>query len=705
MKKMHSNLFLVAVIAGAFFMSCSDDSESVAGGAVEDAGVIADQDTVFVHDTLKVKVKVKDTVKVNDTVKVKVRDTVSVKDTLVIKDTVNTKDTIVVHDTVSFKDTALVIEKGSISGVSQKGPFVKGSSVTAFELDGTNALRQTGRSFNGTISSDDGSFKIKNVSLVSSYVHLTATGAYRNEIGGGKSNNSITLRALSKLGDENAKVNVNLITHLEYDRVANLLENDSKMELAGAKKQAEKEIFAMFYIDADEFGYSEDLNIFGTEDANAALLAVSVILPTNYPASGVMERLTALSLDMAEDGTWDSESVMDSMASFAKEIDLSGKLPSIRNNVLSWKISEDVPDFEKYVRRFWNAYFGLGECGGTESPVGMVKKMLKGESDENVRYTCVDSAAVGKVWRVADEIEKDTMGLGREFEEGEMHKGLINKEKTYVFADGGFRFADDRELYLNKSCTNALEGTTFKYEYSAYVCTNGLWEFDLANSEKGTVKDAFDDHVYKTVGIGGQVWTAENTMYDFGTTYFCLQKDAANCEAYGVTLDKFAFHDGRIFDPSDMDGQYYHPTGDNINYCGVSKGKCILQEEHQGACPVGFHIPSAAEFEELMAYVDLFNGDEDVATSLKSKDGWTDMSAAGTDRFGFNAFPAGYDTELGLSRKKVDTGLESTFWVKLGEGVSINSQIRYFSLDAKSASFKTERIGDLHYVRCLKNSI
>jgi hypothetical protein len=85
-------------------------------------------------------VKVKDTVKV----KVKVKDTVSVKDTLVIKDTVKTKDTVVVHDTVSFKDSTLIIEKGSISGVSQKGPFAKGSSVTAFELDGTNELKQTG---------------------------------------------------------------------------------------------------------------------------------------------------------------------------------------------------------------------------------------------------------------------------------------------------------------------------------------------------------------------------------------------------------------------------------------------------------------------------------------------------------------------------------------------------------------------------------
>lgn len=699
MKKMCSNLFLVVACAGAFFMSCSDDSDSVAGGAVEDSGIVADLDTIFVHDTVKVKVKVKDTVKV----KVKVKDTVSVKDTLVIKDTVKTKDTVVVHDTVSFKDSTLIIEKGSISGVSQKGPFAKGSSVTAFELDGTNELKQTGRSFNGTISSDDGSFKIKNVSLVSSYVHLTATGAYRNEISGKKSSDPITLRALSKLGDENAKVNVNLITHLEYDRVAYLLENDSKMELAGAKKQAEKEIFAMFYIDADDFGYSEDLNIFGTEDANAALLAVSVMLPTDYSASGVMERLTALSQDMAEDGTWDSESEMDSMAFFAKEIDLGGKLPTIRKNVLSWKISEDVPDFEKYVRHFWYTYFGLDDCGSIDAPVGTVKKMPKGEPDESVRYTCVDSASVGKVWRIADDIEKDTADLGRDFEEGEIRKGIVNKDSLYVFDDGAFRHAGDREIYLNKGCTKAIEGKTFKHEYSAYTCTNGLWEFDLANSDKGTVKDGFDDHVYKTVGIGGQVWMAENVKYYLNNRFYCFQLEAENCEGFGATFDIFSFHDGVGFDPNS--NEYTNPTGDNINYCGVQNGKCILQEEHQGVCPVGYHIPSAAEFEKLMAYVDLFNGDEDVATSLKSKNGWIEKGAAGTDRFGFHAYPGGYENTYHNRITVADMGVVSTFWIKLDEGVGVySSNARYFSLDATSASFKKQSIGDFHYARCVKNA-
>ena len=709
MKKMHKNLFLAAVCSSAMLMACSEDSDTVTNSSADGSDMIAEQDTVFVHDSVEVKVKVKDTVIVNDNLVL--RDTVNMQDTLVLRDTVNTKDTVFVKDSSesdgdgAVKGAAYVLDNGSISGVSQKGPFAKGSSVTAFELDGSNSLNQTGRSFNGTISSDDGSFKIKNVSLVSSYVHLTATGTFRDEMTGKKSASPITLRALSDLEGGRTSVNVNLVTHLEYDRVANLLDENPSMTLAEAKEQAEKEIFAMFYIDAKKFGYSEDLDIFGKDDANSALLAVSTILPTGNSASEIMERLTALSLDMAEDGTWDAKETLDSLAFWAQEIDLDGKLPTIRNNVLSWKISEDVPDFEKYVRLYWNKYFDFGVCG-KDAPVGTVKSMPKGVSvkDENVRYTCVDSAAVGKVWRVADDIEKDTMGLGRGFEEGDLHNGLINEDSLYVFDNGGFRHAGDREIYLNKGCTIATEGKTLKQEYSAYICTKGLWEFDFENSDKGTVNDGFDDHVYKTVGIGGQLWMAENVKYNLNNRFFCFEKDADNCETYGTTFDIFTFHDAVVFDPSDMEGEYYHPSEENLNYCGVQNGKCILQEEHQGICPVGYHLPSVAEFEELMAYVDLFNGDENVATSLKSKDGWTDASAAGTDRFGFNAFPGGYE-EASYGRKKIaDMGIESTFWVKSNNGGLNGSNAKYFSLDANSALIKSDMLGDdLHYARCLKN--
>jgi len=57
--------------------------------------------------------------------------------------------------------------KDKISGSSQKGPFLNGSSLTVFELDA--AYSQTGNSFNTQILDNLGSFEVNNLSLVSPY--------------------------------------------------------------------------------------------------------------------------------------------------------------------------------------------------------------------------------------------------------------------------------------------------------------------------------------------------------------------------------------------------------------------------------------------------------------------------------------------------------------------------------------------------------
>lgn len=720
---MRNKLFATTIFAGMFIMGCSDDSD--VAGVVEDSGIVAEMDTVFVHDTVTVKKTQKDTVVVKDTVDI--HDTVTVKktkrDTIVVKDTINTKDTIVVKDTVYVpvedeQDTGRVASKGSISGFSQKGPFAKGASVTVFELDGTNELRQTGRSFNGTVSADDGAFKIKNLDLVSSYVHLTVNGDFRNELTGGKTGVPITLRALSDLSDEHTNVNVNLITHLEYDRVAYLLEKNPAMTLVDAKKQAEKEIFAQFFIDGDEFGYAEDLNIFGTEDANAALLAISAMLIMNINTTSVPERLTALSDDMAEDGKIDDQQTMNSIAMWAMINDVDGELPKIRKNILSWKISDDVPNFEKFVRNFWQRQLGFGECGSTEFPVGMVIEIPDGELQKagnslvnkgaDTRYICVDSASVGYVWRMAVNIEKDTMGLGRSFENGTIQQGLVNKDSLYVFDNGAFRSANEREKFMKDGCTIKNENKTAKSQYSAYLCTKGEWEFDSDNSYTGTVKDAHNDNVYKTVGIGSQVWMAENVNYDFGYTvdnWFCLDGDAENCGKYGTLYDIDVAHDNVLLLG---ENEIMHPSDENLHYCSVNGGRCELDEEHQGVCPDGFHIPSRAEFTTLMNYVDLFNGDESVATSLRSTTGW-DNGANGTDRFGFNAVPAGWGVRDLPKNKYTASGVEARFWTKLEGRVASSEAEYYFDVTAKDAKFVSHRSGEYGgwyrlYVRCVKNS-
>ena len=198
----------------------------------------------------------------------------------------------------------VAIKDRDIAGVSQKGPFVTGSAVTVQELDGIT-LKQTGKSFKGTIKSDKGDFAIKDINLQSQYAILEANGYYRDEISGKKSSGTVTLRALTDLSNRKT-VNINLLTHLEYERVKFLV-TEKKKPIAEAKAQADEEILAAFGIEGD-FGKPEDLNIFESGDGNAALLAVSVLMQSDVDVAGLTERMGEFSIALAE-GTnfwWDN---------------------------------------------------------------------------------------------------------------------------------------------------------------------------------------------------------------------------------------------------------------------------------------------------------------------------------------------------------------------------------------------------------------
>ena len=252
----------------------------------------------------------------------------------------------------------IAVEDLEVAGVSQKGPFVTGSAVTVQELDGIT-LKQTGKSFKGSIKSDKGDFAIKDINLESQYAILEATGYYRDEISGKKSSGMVTLRALTDLSNRKT-VNINLLTHLEYERVMYLV-TKKKMSIAEAKAQAEEEVLASFGIEG-EFGEAEDLNIFETGDGNAALLAVSVLLQSDVDVAGLTERMGEFSISLAEGGSWDDADTKTAIADWACDIDLKGSLSKVRKNVEGWKYADTVPAFEKYVSNFWWDNYGLGAC-------------------------------------------------------------------------------------------------------------------------------------------------------------------------------------------------------------------------------------------------------------------------------------------------------------------------------------------------------
>ena len=228
------------------------------------------------------------------------------------------------------------ISQGNLNGYSQKGPVLAGASVVVQELDHATLL-QTGKSFRGKVISDNGEFVVENVSLNSPYVLLEVNGYFRNEVTGKKSDGAIFMKALADVSEQK-NVNINLLTHLEYERIQVLLEQ-KKISFDEAKRIADSEIFASFYADGD-FGKVENLNIFGDSDGDAALLAFNILLLETGSEATFMENFAKLGTDLAEDGVWDDSLFKVRIADGACDMDYDGKLSNIRKNIESWKIAK-----------------------------------------------------------------------------------------------------------------------------------------------------------------------------------------------------------------------------------------------------------------------------------------------------------------------------------------------------------------------------
>lgn len=373
-------------------------------------------------------------------------------------------------------DSECALDDISISGRSEKGPYLRGAMVTAFEILNGRTLKQTGKTFNGEIDANDGRFNVKSVKLSSQYAVIQVNGVYRNEVTGGNSDNSLELRVLTNLKGR-GKANVNLMTHLEYNRVSYLV-TKANMSVSKAKDQAEREILAAFNIDTTTnvlMQKAEDLSIFGSSEGNAALLAISILLQGDRSAAELKALLSAISYDLEKDGTWDDSTTRAEIAQWAMEASLGfGYRDSLfRKNVLGWNIDTLVPNFEKYLREFWAKEYEIGICGESAAVGSVVttgnknieKYAVANFEDVGVEkngvnwshFVCRDSAGV-KFWRAAKNIEMDTAGWGHDFNLGSVRKGRVNTDFVYVYEDGNWRRGSARDLDFREGGYACLSG-------------------------------------------------------------------------------------------------------------------------------------------------------------------------------------------------------------------------------------------------------
>jgi len=195
---------------------------------------------------------------------------------------------------------------------------------------------------------------------------------------------------------------------------------------------------------------------------------------------------------------------------------------------------------------------------------------------------------------------------------------------------------------------------------------------------KGTVNDTRNGISYKTVGIGSQIWMAENLNFKTDSSW-CYDNLQEKCEKYGRL---YKWTDVVKLPPSYIDSI--------IDIEGI----------FQGICPTGWHIPSSSEFKAMVDYV--INSEKtydvtDAGSLFSSATGWF-RDQNGIDSFGFDARPSGWRDDKGTFVAELHT---ATFWTTSDQGYYYMTQPNYYFIGHPIGNREMKYYA--RALRCVKN--
>ena len=235
-----------------------------------------------------------------------------------------------------------------LNGYVQKGPYVNGSSVVITLLD--EYLNQTGNVFSTQIIDNSGNFERRNINFTSNFVELKADGYYFNEVKGENSGGPLTLYALADVTDVTS-VNVNILTHLERQRIIYLIQNDD-LSFSEAKKQARSEVLDIFKFTLPNNITTESLNIVD----DALLLAVSAIIQGHLSTGDMSELLANISSDIRRDGRLDNPVLGSQLINNVAFLDLDQVISNMEKKYGGLGITMNInsSELKSYIEQFKN---------------------------------------------------------------------------------------------------------------------------------------------------------------------------------------------------------------------------------------------------------------------------------------------------------------------------------------------------------------
>jgi uncharacterized protein (TIGR02145 family) len=192
-----------------------------------------------------------------------------------------------------------------------------------------------------------------------------------------------------------------------------------------------------------------------------------------------------------------------------------------------------------------------------------------------------------------------------------------------------------------------------------------------------------DGNSYKTVQIGNQNWFAENlrtTRYTNGDVIEQLEAS----EQWSITSS----------------GAWTYHSSSEANNCPFGKlYNWYVASDSRNVCPVGWHVPTDAEWIELSDYL---GGDEVSGGKLKSAglDYWYAPNQGGTNEVGFSALGGGQRVTDGTYYGILGQGYWWTSSEDLSLGWGLHREMRHFdTVNLRAESPKT--FG--YTIRCIQD--
>ena len=251
--------------------------------------------------------------------------------------------------------------------------------------------------------------------------------------------------------------------------------------------------------------------------------------------------------------------------------------------------------------------------------------------------------------------------------------------------------------YLRAYATNST-GTAYGEE-KTFITKEDI------TGQTGTITD-YDGNTYNTIGIGGQMWMAENlkVIHYANSTAIPLETDNTAWVALGDNnTDKaYCYYNNDANGEKDTYGALY-------TYAAATNGD--NDGATQGACPTGWHLPSDAQWKELEMYLGMSQTDAnatgwrgiDEGSKLAGNssmwlDGVLDSNAAfGTS--GFLALPCGRRYTSGAFENVNSV----SFWWMSNAYSSIDGRLRTIGYSRSSIGRGNNRKSIGLSVRCIKD--